>query len=89
MLSRHVVRNAFIPVLSVVGVMIGSLLGGAVITETIFAWPGIGRLIIQAISTRDFPLVQGIVLFFALIRISINLITDVLYVLVDPRIGNV
>lgn len=88
-LTGHVVRNAFIPVLSIIGVMVGSLLGGAVITETIFAWPGIGRLIIQAISTRDFPLVQGIILFFAVIRISINLITDILYVVVDPRIGSV
>jgi len=88
-LTRHVVRNAFIPVLSIIGVMVGALLGGAIITETIFAWPGIGRLLIQSISTRDFPLVQGIILFFALIRISINLITDLLYVKVDPRIGHV
>lgn len=88
-LTRHVLRNALIPVLSLIGVMTGSLLGGAVVTETIFAWPGIGRLTIQAINTRDFPLVQGIILFFALIRISINLITDLLYVLIDPRIGNV
>jgi peptide/nickel transport system permease protein len=88
-ITRHVVRNAFIPVLSIIGIMIGGLLGGAIITETIFALPGIGRLLIQAISTRDFPLVQGLILFFALIRISINLITDILYVWIDPRIGNV
>ena len=69
--------------------MIGALLGGAVVTETIFAWPGIGRLVIQAISNRDFPVVQGVVLFFALIRLTINLVTDVLYVWFDPRIGHV
>jgi dipeptide transport system permease protein len=88
-ITRHVVRNAFIPVLSIIGMMIGGLLGGAIITETIFALPGIGRLLIQSILSRDLPLVQGIILFFALIRISINLITDMLYVVVDPRIGNV
>ena len=68
---------------------IGGLLGGAVITETIFAWPGIGRLVIQAINNRDFLLVQGVVLFFALIRVTINLLTDVLYVWIDPRIGHI
>jgi peptide/nickel transport system permease protein len=70
-------------------VQIGSLLGGAVVTETIFAWPGIGRLVIQAIYNRDFLLVQGVVLFFALIRVTINLLTDVLYVWIDPRISHV
>jgi ABC-type dipeptide/oligopeptide/nickel transport system permease component len=82
-------RNALIPVITLIGVMIGALLGGAVVTETIFAWPGIGRLVIQAISNRDFPVVQGVVLFFALIRLTINLVTDVLYVWLDPRIGHV
>lgn len=85
-LNHHVVRNALIPVITLIGVMVGSLLGGAVVTETIFAWPGIGRLVIQAISTRDFPLVQGVVLFFALINLTINFLIDVLYTLVDPRI---
>lgn len=88
-LNRHVLRNAIIPVITLIGVMIGSLLSGAVVTETIFAWPGIGRLVIQAINNRDFPVVQGVVLFFALIRITTNLITDVLYVMLDPRIGHV
>ncbi len=88
-LYNHVLRNAIIPVLTLIGVMIGSLLSGAVVTETIFAWPGIGRLVIQAINNRDFPVVQGVVLFFALIRIATNLVTDALYVILDPRIGHV
>lgn len=87
--SRHVLRNALIPVVTLVGVQIGNLLGGAVVTETIFAWPGIGRLVIQAINNRDFLLVQGVIIFFALIRIVINLVTDVLYVWIDPRISHV
>jgi len=70
-LYHHVLRNSIIPVITLIGVMIGALLGGAVVTETIFAWPGIGRLVIQAISNRDFPVVQGVVLFFALIRLTI------------------
>ena len=86
---RHVVRNALIPVITLIGVMVSALLGGAVITETIFAWPGIGRLVIQAINNRDFPLVQGVVLFFALINLSLNFVIDVLYMLVDPRIRHV
>jgi peptide/nickel transport system permease protein len=88
-LERHVIQNALIPVITLIGVMLGDLLGGAVITETIFAWPGIGRLVIQAINTRDFPLVQGVVLFFAFIRLTLNLITDIIYVWIDPRIGHV
>jgi ABC-type dipeptide/oligopeptide/nickel transport system permease component len=88
-LNQHVLRNALIPVITLIGVMVGALLGGAIVTETIFAWPGIGRLVIQAISNRDFPVVQGVVLFFALIRLTVNLVTDVLYVWLDPRIGHV
>ncbi len=86
---RHVLRNALIPVVTLIGVQIGVLLGGAVITETIFAWPGIGRLVIQAINNRDFLLVQGVILFFALIRVTVNFVTDVLYVWIDPRIGHI
>ena len=88
-IARHVLRNALIPVVTLIGVQMGSLLGGAVVTETIFAWPGIGRLVIQAIYNRDFLLVQGVVLFFALIRVTINLLTDVLYVWIDPRISHI
>jgi len=88
-LNRHVLRNVLIPVITLVSVSFGALLGGAVVTETIFAWPGIGRLVIQAISNRDFPVVQGVILFFALIRLTINLVTDILYTWLDPRIGHV
>ena len=88
-ITRHVVRNALIPVMTLIGVMLGGLLSGAVVTETIFAWPGIGRLVIQAINSRDYPVVQGVVLFFALIRLTINFVTDALYVVVDPRISHV
>jgi peptide/nickel transport system permease protein len=88
-ITRHVLRNALIPVVTLIGVQLGDLLGGAVVTETIFAWPGIGRLVIQAIYNRDFLLVQGVVIFFALIRVIINLLTDVLYVWIDPRISHV
>jgi len=88
-IRHHVVRNALIPVITLIGVWLGDLLGGAVITETIFAWPGIGRLVIQAINARDYPVVQGVVLFFALIRITINFLTDIIYVWVDPRIGHI
>lgn len=87
--NRHVLRNALIPIVTLLGVEVGALLGGAVITETIFAWPGIGRLVIQAVNTRDFPLVQGVVLFFALIRLIVNLLTDFLYVWLDPRITHI
>jgi ABC-type dipeptide/oligopeptide/nickel transport system permease component len=83
---RHALRNALIPVITVVGLQMGYLLGGAVVTETVFAWPGIGRLLIQSISARDFPMVQASVLLLALTFVLINLISDVLYRLVDPRI---
>lgn len=86
---RHELRNALIPVLTLLGVLVGNLLGGAVVTETIFAWPGIGRMVVQAIYSRDFLLMQGIVLFFALVRIGINLLTDALYVWADPRIKHI
>ncbi len=86
---RHELRNASIPVVTLIGVLLGNLLGGAVITETIFAWPGIGRLVIQAIYSRDFLLVQGVVLFFALFRVALNLLTDMLCVWIDPRIRHI
>ncbi|RDJ27913.1 ABC transporter permease [Bosea caraganae] len=83
---RHALRNALISVVTVVGLQMGYLLGGAVVTETVFAWPGIGRLLIQSISSRDFPVVQASVLILALTFVMITLMTDVLYRLVDPRI---
>ena len=83
---RHALRNALLPVLSVIGLRFGALLGGAVLTETIFAWPGLGQLTIGAISQRDLPLIQGIVLTFALIYATVTLVVDLLYAAVDPRI---
>jgi peptide/nickel transport system permease protein len=83
---RHVLRNAAIPVITVVALEVGNLLAGAVIVETVFAWPGIGQLAIQSIQSRDFLVVQAIVLFVSLSYIALNLLTDLAYTLVDPRI---
>src|SRR5258708_3115650 len=83
---RHALRNSLIPVLTVIGLQFGSLLSGAIVTETIFSWPGIGRLTMQAISARDYPLVQGCLLSIALTYIAVNLATDMLYGVLDPRI---
>jgi peptide/nickel transport system permease protein len=84
--ARHAFRNASIPVVTVVGLQFGALLTGAIITETIFSWPGIGRLIVQAIQARDYPLVQGGILTIALSYLVINLLTDLTYALLDARI---
>lgn len=86
MILRHAFGNALLPVISIIGLRFGALLGGAVITETIFAWPGLGQLTITAISQRDLPLVQGIVLTFGLIFAVVNLAVDLLYAAVDPRV---
>ena len=86
MVGRHALPNALIPVVTVIGLQVGTLLGGAILAETIFAWPGIGRLLIQAISQRDYPLVQGIVLVTALIVSLINLAVDLLYGAINPRV---
>jgi ABC-type dipeptide/oligopeptide/nickel transport system permease component len=83
---KHALRNAFIPVLTVIGLQFGNLLGGAVLTETVFGWPGIGRLLVDSIFSRDFPMVQGIVFTYALMFIVVNMITDLLYMVVDPRV---
>ena len=82
----HALRNALLPVVSVIGLRFGALLGGAVLTESIFGWPGLGQLAVSAISQRDIPLVQGIVLTFALAFAIVNLIVDLLYAVIDPRI---
>lgn len=84
--TRHALRNGLIPVVTVVGLQVGSLLGGAVITETVFAWPGVGRLMVDSILTRDYPIVQGVVLLVAVLFIFINLGVDILYSVIDPRI---
>lgn len=83
---KHALRNSSLPVVTVVGLEIGSLLGGSVVTETVFAWPGVGQLLVQAIYNRDYPLVQGAVLVLAGIFVIINLLVDVAYVILDPRI---
>jgi len=85
-LFQHALRNGLIPVLTVVGLQMGAMMAGAIIIETIFSWPGLGRLTIQAINARDYPLAQGCILSISLTYIFINLITDVLYSAVDPRI---
>lgn len=84
---RHGFRNVLLPVVTLVGVQLGNLLSGAIVVETVFAWPGLGRLVVDAIYQRDFPLVQGAVLLFALMRLVLNLLTDLLYARIDPRIS--
>ena len=83
---RHAFRNSLIPVVTLLGLQFGAVLTGAVITETIFAWPGIGRLLIQSIGFRDYPLVQGCILLIALTYVGVNLATDMVYGVLDPRI---
>jgi peptide/nickel transport system permease protein len=79
-------RNAALPVVTIVGLEVGSLLGGAIITEQVFSWPGVGRLTIEAITNRDYPLVQATVLFLAVVFVVVNLIVDILYAFLDPRV---
>lgn len=83
---KHALKNALIPVVTVLGLQFGILLGGAVLTETVFAWPGVGRLLVDAILRRDYPVVQGTVMLLALLFVFINLIVDVIYAYLDPRI---
>ena len=83
---RHALRNAIIPVMTLVGLQFGALLAGAIVTETIFSWPGLGLLTVKAISNRDYPLVQGCILAVGLTYILVNLLTDLLYTLANPRI---
>jgi peptide/nickel transport system permease protein len=83
---KHALRNALIPIITIVGLQFGALLSGAIITENVFSWPGIGTLLINAIEARDYPLVQGCVLFISLSYLLVNFFTDLLYGLVDPRI---
>ena len=83
---RHAFRNSLIPVVTIIGLQFGAVLTGTIITETIFAWPGIGRLLITAINTRDYPLVQGCILFISITYVFVNLVTDLAYGWLDPRI---
>lgn len=84
--NKHALRNALSPVVTMVGIQIATFMGGAIIIETIFAWPGVGRLVIQAILTKDFPLVQTTVAFWALIFVVVNLLVDITYHILDPRV---
>jgi peptide/nickel transport system permease protein len=83
---NHAFRNSLVPIVTLLGLQLGGLLTGAVITETIFAWPGVGRLLIQSIGFRDYPMVQGCILLIAVMYVSLNLLTDLLYGMLDPRI---
>jgi peptide/nickel transport system permease protein len=84
--TRHALANALVPIVTVMGIMVGALLGNAVVTEQVFAIPGVGRLIIGAVLSRDFPVIQGGLLFLALIYLVVNLVVDVIYAWVDPRV---
>jgi ABC-type dipeptide/oligopeptide/nickel transport system permease component len=85
-LFRHAFRNALIPIITILGLQFGTLLAGTIVTETIFSWPGIGRLTVQAISARDYPLLQGCILVITVSYVLVNLLTDVLYAVIDPRV---
>jgi ABC-type dipeptide/oligopeptide/nickel transport system permease component len=85
-LTRHALRNALLPVITIVGLQAGQLLGGAVLTETVFSWPGMGRLLVSSILNRDYAVVQGIVVLFATGFVTANLVVDLIYAAVDPRI---
>ncbi len=85
-LYRHALKNCLIPVITVIGWQFGTLLGGSVVTEVVFAWPGMGRLAAQAITARDYPVVQAVILVISLLFISINFLVDIVYTYVDPRI---
>jgi ABC-type dipeptide/oligopeptide/nickel transport system permease component len=83
---KHALKNAMIPIVTVIGLQLAKLMGGAILTETVFSWPGIGRLLITAIGNRDYPVVQGVVFFVAFAFIAINIIVDLYYAYLDPRI---
>jgi ABC-type dipeptide/oligopeptide/nickel transport system permease component len=85
-LYRHALRNALIPVTTVIGLQFGYLLTGQVIVETVFGWPGIGKMMVDAISSRDYPIIQGTVIFIAFTFVLVNFIVDILYAYLDPRL---
>jgi peptide/nickel transport system permease protein len=84
--SRHIVRNALVPILTITGIQLATILGGVIVVEVVFAWPGLGRLTYNAVAARDYPVIQGAVLLIAALFLLINLVVDVLYAVVDPRI---
>ena len=85
--TKHALQNAMLPTITVIGLQIGGLLGGSIVTETVFGWPGVGQLLIQSITYRDFPLIQACVILLAAVFIIVNLIVDIIYVFIDPRIS--
>lgn len=85
-ITRHVLRNAMIPVVTIIGLEIGVYLGGSIVTESLFSWPGLGRHMMQAIMSNDYPIVQGAILFYAIIIVAVNLIVDISYGFIDPRV---
>ena len=86
MITRHILRNALLPSVTTLGLIMTEILGGSIIVENVFSLPGIGRLIATSISTRDFPLIQALVLYLALITLFCNFLVDVIYTLIDPRV---
>lgn len=86
-IRRHMLRNALLPVITIAGVQAGALVGGSIVVETVFAWPGLGRLIFEAVIQRDYPVLLGIFLVLSILVIAFNVVTDILYRIVDPRIG--
>ncbi len=86
MIGRHVLRNALLPFVTIVGHMLATFIGGAVVTEAVFTYPGLGRLLNQAIGSRDYPLIQGCILFILVIYVVTNVLVDLLYAFIDPRI---
>jgi peptide/nickel transport system permease protein len=84
----HILKNALSPVISTMGLQMGALLSGTIVTETIFSWQGIGSLLIKAVTARDYPMIQGMVVFLVMVYLSINLVVDLIYLLIDPRQRN-
>jgi peptide/nickel transport system permease protein len=85
-LTRHALRNAAVPIVTVIGIGIALLIGGVVVTESVYNIPGLGRLVLDAVLARDYPIIQGLILFFSFVYVLINLVIDLSYVLLDPRI---
>ena len=87
LVQHHIVKNAAIPIVTIVGLQLGAALSGAVVTETVFSWPGIGRLLVEAITTRDYPVVQAVTVLAAFSYVIVNFLVDIAYARLDPRIA--
>jgi len=85
-ICKHALKNSLIPIVTITGFQLARLLGGAIVVESVFAWPGVGRYLILAIYDQDFPVIQGVLLITALLYVGINILVDVIYALIDPRI---